>query len=144
VNDSQNVAMRLPIFTQTAPNNVVCVDGVADLEVNEIYAFFYRRHFCSGGDGRIFGGVTSDHQGLVGADCYLPINPRWSVQTGFLYVAPGDTNPNISPGFAQESWNVGISLVWTPCARDVCSPNYCRPLFRVADNGSFITRLIRQ
>ena len=144
VHDSQNLPMCLPIFPSTPPTNVVCANGVADLVVNDMYAFFYRRHFVSGGDGRIFGGFTGNHQGIVGADFYLPINPRWSLQAGFLYAAPGDTNTNTSPGFTQESWNVGLSLVWTPCARDVCGPNYCRPLFRVADNGSFLTRLIRR
>jgi hypothetical protein len=39
--------------------------------------------------------------------------------------------------------NVGVSLVWTPCPRPACGPNYSRPLFNVADNGSFLTRLLR-
>ena len=39
--------------------------------------------------------------------------------------------------------NVGISLVWTPCPRSAGCQNYNRPLFNVADNGSFLTRLLR-
>ena len=44
------------------------------------------------------------------------------------------------PRFSRESWNVGISLVWTPCGRNNICTNYSRPLFNVADNGTFITR----
>lgn len=140
VNDSQFFTVQTPVVASATSIRLDTID--AALEVNDIYAFFYRRHFVSGGDGRIFGGFTSNSQGLVGADFDLPINPRWSLQAGFLYAVPGDPNPSTGPGFAQESWNVGLSLVWTPCARDACGPNYCRPLFRVADNGSFLTRLI--
>jgi hypothetical protein len=44
-------------------------------------------------------------------------------------------------GFLDESWNVSLGLVWTPFARPgSCCPNYCRPLFNVANNGTFVTR----
>jgi len=142
MNDAEDLTMRLPVFT-ASQGSIVCITGQADLEVNDIYAFFYRRHFARGGDGRLFGGFTGEGQGLVGGDIELPINPRWSLQSNFLYVTSGDDTA-VDPGFTRESWNVGISLVFTPCLRDPCGPNYCRPLFRVADNGSFITRLIRR
>jgi hypothetical protein len=32
-------------------------------------------------------------------------------------------------------------LVWTPFAPIGCGPNYARPLFAPADNGTFVTRL---
>lgn len=44
----------------------------------------------------------------------------------------------------RESWNVGVSVVWTPCGRSSkCGQDYSRPLFNVADNGTFLTRLLR-
>ena len=90
----------------------------------------------------MFGGFTSSQQGLVGGDIQLPINPNWSLRSNFIYVAPDGNGTTANPGFEQETWNVGISLVWTPCARPACGPNYSRPLFNVADNGSFVTRLV--
>jgi hypothetical protein len=67
------------------------------------------------------------------------LNPCWSLAADFLYVVPSDDS-NLA-GFAEETWNVSIGLVWTPCAKAGCGPNYCRPLFDVANNGTFATRL---
>jgi hypothetical protein len=109
--------------------------------VNEIYAFFFRRQFACGGQGRVFGGCTSNSQGLVGGDALLPLNPCWSLRSGFIFAAADGNDTNVDPGFGGESWNVSVSLVWTPFGRGGSVPNYCRPLFNVADNGSFLTRL---
>jgi hypothetical protein len=111
----------------------------SSVEVNDLFAFYYRRQFACGGEGRLYGGFTSNHQGLVGGDARVPLNPCWSLAANFLYVVPSEeTN---FPPFAEETWNVSIGLVWTPCARPDCGPSYCRPLFNVANNGSFATRL---
>ena len=142
VNDADNLILRQPFFPNGVGNGVSVVTGRGTIEVNDMFAFFYRRQFACGGQGRVFGGFTNNDQGLVGADFNVPINPCWGLRAGFLYVTPSDHQTESSPNFVQESWNVGISLVWTPCARQPCTPNYCRPLFNVADNGSFITRLI--
>src|SRR5262245_53286563 len=131
VNDATNVTTLPPI--DQVPQGVR-----GTLAVTDLYAFFFRRQFCSGGEGRVYGGFTSNQQGLVGGDIQLPINPNWSMRSSFLYLPPESGGP----GFLRESWNVGISLVWTPCGRPACGPNYCRPLFNVADNGSFATRLV--
>jgi len=139
VNDADNLLVRQPIQGDSA---IVFQNARATIEVNELYAFFYRRQFACGGEGRVFGGFSGNNQGLVGADVLAPLNPCWSLRAGFLYVTPDGHQDQSRPDFAEESWNVGISLVWTPCPRQPCVPNYCRPLFNVADNGSFLTRLI--
>jgi hypothetical protein len=109
------------------------------VEVNNLYAFYYRRQFACGGEGRLFGGFTNNQQGLFGGDARLPMNPCWSLAADFLYVVP--SNESNLRGFAEETWNVSIGVVWTPCAKTGCGPNYCRPLFDVANNGTFATRL---
>jgi len=139
VNDANNLVVRQPVF---ADNTVRFVSSPATLAVNDIYAFFFRRQFASGGQGRLFGGFTGQGQGLVGGDATLPLNPHWSLRTNFIYAAPGGNDTTTDPRFARESWNVSISLVWTPCARPACGQNYVRPLFNVADNGTFLTRLL--
>jgi hypothetical protein len=143
VNDANNLIVRQPVFDGVG-NNVRFASSPATLAVNDIYAFFFRRQFASGGQGRLFGGFTGEGQGLVGGDATLPLNPHWSLRSNFIYAAPGGSDTAADPRFARESWNVGISLVWTPCARPACGQNYCRPLFNVADNGSFLTRLLPQ
>jgi hypothetical protein len=111
------------------------------VEVNDLFAFYYRRQFACGGEGRLFGGFTNNHQGLFGGDARLPLNPWWSLAADFVYIVPTDDSP--LPGFVEETWNVSIGLVWTPFAKPGCCPNYCRPLFDVANNGTFATRLRR-
>lgn len=140
-NDANNVPLRQPVLRQ---DEITFQTGQVSVEVNNLYAFFYRRQFACGGEGRLFGGWTSNQQGLIGGDVQLPINPCWGLRAGFLYVKPDDEDQAQTPGFAEESWNVGISLVWTPCKRSTCGPNYCRPLFTVADNGSLVTRVVGQ
>jgi hypothetical protein len=138
LNDSENLAMRQPV---DAGASLRVIDTTTTLEVNDIYAFFFRRQFACGGQGRLFGGFTSNSQGLVGGDAMLPLNPCWSLRSSFIFAAADGNDTTVDPGFGGESWNVSISLVWTPFARGGNGPNYCRPLFNVADNGSFLTRL---
>jgi hypothetical protein len=141
VNDSDNLVVRQPVFGDGEATTRF-VDTNATIEVNDMYALFFRRQFACGGFGRMFAGFTGEGQGLIGGDAQVPLNPRWSLRTNFLYAEPGDSGGPNDPRFVRESWNVGISLVWTPCPRPACGPNYCRPLFNVADNGTFITRLL--
>jgi hypothetical protein len=56
-------------------------------------------------------------------------------------VTPGSDDSPSDPRFTRESWNVGVSLVWTPFGGCKRGTNYYRPLFNVADNGTFVTRL---
>lgn len=142
VNDADNLVFRQPQLN--SDNGVSIVTSGATIEVNDLYAFFYRRQLACGGEGRVFAGFSANDQGLLGADMQLPISPNWSARAGFLYVTPDGSQTSDRPDYVEESWNVGISLVWTPCPRQPCQPNYCRPLFNVADNGSFATRLISQ
>ena len=105
-------------------------------EATDMYAFFYRLRFAErGGEGRWFGGFTGDGDGLVGADIWLPINNNWSFQADYTYLLPKDT-PGVA-GNQNECWNVSFNMVWTP---GFCSDPYNRPLFNVANNGSFIAK----
>ncbi len=103
-------------------------------ETVDQYAAFYRWNFGNGYESRLWGGATGDSEGLFGGDFYAPLSNRWSLQTGFNYlitdVADGLT------GVSQESWNIGINLVWhlgNTAKRGSRSPY--RPMFAVADNG---------
>jgi hypothetical protein len=140
VNDSENLSVRRPVFSGTG-NAVSFVDGTGTLEVNDLYAFFFRRQFACGGQGRLYGGFTSNSQGLFGGDAQFPLNPCWSLRSNFIYVTPGSDDSPSDPRFTRESWNIGISLVWTPFAGRRGKGDYYRPLFNVADNGTFVTRL---
>jgi hypothetical protein len=136
--DDDVAPLNTPVISSSGDSIALQVRDTA-VEVNDLFAFYYRRQFACGGEGRLFGGFTNHHQGLVGGDVRLPINDCWSLAADFLYVVPSDDDE--LPGFTEETWNVAVGVVWTPCAKPGCGPNYCRPLFDVANNGTFATRL---
>lgn len=114
--------------TNEATSNNVTYEAV------DQYCGFYRWNFKDGYQARIWGGGSGDGEGVLGADFYAPLNDRWSVQTGFNYLIPKeDPGP---AGVNQESWNLGINLVWHlgRTARKGCRSPF-RPLLPVADNG---------
>ncbi|MCH7753185.1 MAG: hypothetical protein IH898_13665 [Planctomycetes bacterium] len=112
--------------------NTIDVLGVL-YETIDQYALFYRCNFGKSSNGRFWVGLTDD-DGIFGAEFNTPINDRWSVQSGFNYLFT-DKNAGLS-GVSQESWNIGINLVWHlgRTAR-TCYRSPYRPLFSVADNG---------
>jgi Family of unknown function (DUF6666) len=107
------------------------------MQATNQYLLFYRMHGCRGGEGRVFGGVDDDSDGIVGADFLLPMQGCWSLQSEFTYLIPDESSGVV--GSQQEAWNLAINLVWhwKGHARE-CHSNPYRPLFNVADNGSFI------
>ncbi|MBC8356857.1 MAG: hypothetical protein H8E66_33205 [Planctomycetes bacterium] len=109
-------------------------------EPTNLYAFFYRHHFdgLEGANSRLYAGWTGDSDGLIGADLHLPLSCDWALQGGFAYLVPEQATGTVGRGHAEESWNVAMSLVWYPGARSAYGNDYYRPLFNVADNGSFM------
>ena len=99
------------------------------------YQLFYRWHFVECGEARLWAGMTNHNDGLFGGEFLLPIDDRWSFQGGFNYLIPEqDALPDSA---IQESWNIGINLVWH-FGCDGCSSHSSpfRPLFNVVDNGT--------
>jgi hypothetical protein len=108
--------------------------GARTYDVIDQYFFFWRHRLACRGDIRFGGGFTSNSGGLVGADFNVPIAKSWAIEGGFDYLISGGRTDSIS----NETWNIGINLVWYPggTARCACLPY--RPLLGVADNGSFM------
>jgi hypothetical protein len=121
-------------------NNDAQRTTIEEYEPTDLVAFFYRRRFdaVGGGYGRAYGGFTGNGGGLVGADFDLPLTENWALRTNFNYLIPKDGNNRVA--YLDESWNVGLSVVWYPGRRKAVGNDYFRPLFDVADNGVFIPR----
>jgi len=116
------------------------VDGVVVTETwrtVETYSFFYRHTFdaCSGTNARLIGGWGGDGETLLGADFWTPLNDRWAIDGGFAYLLPD------ADGVINESWNVGMNLVWYPSGLGHHRGRYHRPLFNVANNGSMMMQV---
>jgi hypothetical protein len=131
--------------TQSQTKEATIISGAAVTTQTEIweatdrYAFFYRRHFEGhpGAEARCFAGWSGEGDGYIGADAHIPVGTNLGLRTGFAYLIPTEASGPTDSGHIEESWNLGISVVWYPGCRDFCD-NYFRPLFEVADNGSFM------
>ena len=105
----------------------------------QLNAFFYRRRMSlvPGGQLSLYAGFSGDADGLVGTKAYLPLTGALALQTDFIYLTPEQSTA--SGGTLNESWNLGLSLVWRLGNDSQCvNPSYYRPMFEVADNGTFM------
>ena len=120
-------------FWSAASTNSSMSGGVTYETVNQ-YAAFYRRNFGNSCEARFWGGGTDDSEAIVGAEFSAPLSDRWSVRSAFNYLITD--NANGPAAVQEESWNIGISMVWHlgRNARSGCRSPF-RPLFSVADNG---------
>lgn len=105
------------------------------------YRFFYRHHLYEGQGAKIEGslGWTEQRNGLLAAMIEAPLTPELWIQSSFTYAVPSDS---ITVADHQsELWNAGLMLVWTPSVHCRSARDYYRPLFQVADPGSFLVGL---
>jgi hypothetical protein len=101
------------------------------------YVLFYRLHGKRGGEGRFYAGVTEDSDAILGSDMLLPVHDRWSVETGFTYLAPDEEDGE--DGATEEAWHLHLGVVWHWGATARTShDNPYRPLFNLANNGYLI------
>ncbi|MCO6458010.1 MAG: hypothetical protein J5I93_22120 [Pirellulaceae bacterium] len=121
----------------TGINNQMQVSS--SVEPTDLFAFFYRRQLArTGGEGRFFAGFSGESDGLLGMDLRVPLSDRCTIQGGFTYLVPEQRADRLD--HQDESWNVGMNLVWHLGPPSVCQWKYYRPLLKVADNGSFLIK----
>jgi len=82
-----------------------------------------------------FAGGTDQGDGLLGGLLTSSFRNRFAVQGGVTYLIPNESNR--AGGFANESWNISMGIVFRPGGRNGAG-RYCRPMFDVADNGTFL------
>ena len=108
------------------------------LEPTDVFAFYYRRYFEGGGDGRIWLGCSGRGDGILGGEIRVPMGKSWELENRFNYLIPKQGGGTTAT--SQESWGVTIDLVWY-----VGHPARCeryhpyRPMLNVADNTLFMT-----
>ncbi len=109
-------------------------------ETTDQYNLFLRRTTRTGNEMRVWGGVTGDSDGIVGADFRVPFNDQFAIAGVFNYLIPEEGAGPI--GAQQEAWGLGVNLVWYPgrTARRASSSPW-RPLFQVANNATMIPAL---
>lgn len=110
------------------------VNGARTVQASDQYRAFYRYNFGPTGQWTSYVGGTDNNHVLFGSDMDVPLTGGLSMKVGSTYFAP--TGDSTVPKYQSEGWNVGISMVYRPGCRTPSS-RYVRPMFNVADNGSF-------
>ena len=110
-------------------------------EPTDLFAFFYRYQFgdCRDGEARLFAGWSGTGDGYIGFDTLFPLSGAISLEANVAYLIPEEgKGQGFNAAHTQESWNIGLGVVWYPGRRFIGRDHYYRPLFRVADNGNFM------
>lgn len=109
--------------------------STVSFEPTDQHRIFYRKTTAGGGQYFAFAGTTSNRDGLLGAGISTAPRKGIAFQAGTAYLIP---NEGMTAGRNEnESWNLSLGLVYRPGGRQA-SGRYCRPLFDVADNGTFM------
>ena len=108
--------------------------GSETLEASNQYRAFYRRLFGSTGEWTTYIGGTDDDHFILGSDIDVPLRSCFSMQVSSTYFSPDNESGIVD--HQAEGWNLGISMVYRPGAHHPAN-RYRRPMFDVADNGSF-------
>ncbi len=80
-------------------------------------------------------GWTDNDDGILGSTLSLPLRRNLVLSTGATYLIPNEGANN--GGYEEEGWNIALGLIYRPGGPKGCG-RYCRPMFDVADNGSFM------
>ena len=107
------------------------------------YRIYYRHVAPWGGWAEGFIGWAESDQTVIGLDVNLPVSDKVAFQSGFTAYLDDDgvvpENSNFQGGLLNEGYNLYAGISIQPRGRRRYK-SYDRPLFQVADNGSFIIR----
>lgn len=112
------------------------VNDEVGVEAIDQYRGFYRRTIGTSGSWTVFLGGTDREHVLFGSEMEIPLQAKWSLAVGSTYFSPGSDSD--LDGNEAEAWNVSLGVVFRP-GMGHPSNRYRRPMFNVADNGSFLT-----
>ncbi len=88
-------------------------------------------------------GMTENGDTVLSAQAELPLNDRLAFQGGVSTLIPAEGRSQ--NGYKHESWDISAGVVFYFRGGACSKPsNLCRPIFAVADNGSFFNRLVRK
>ncbi|QDT10322.1 DUF6666 family protein [Planctomycetes bacterium K23_9] len=103
--------------------------------LNQVRAF-YRRELACNGDWSVFVGGTDGDNTVMGCSVNQPLGAKVLFNAGATYVNP---NEDEGQSFHDEAWNLSMGFTFRPGGVNSCN-RYGRPMFDVADNGTFIVQ----
>lgn len=113
----------------------IITTGTASFEPTNQHRLFLRGNTARGATYMAFAGGTDQGDGLLGGLLTSNFRNRFAVQGGVTYLIPNESNR--AGGFENESWNLSMGIVFRPGGKNGAG-RYCRPMFDVADNGTFL------
>lgn len=105
------------------------------------YTMFIRKRFLEGAEATFFGGATEWGEGLAGAAVEAPLSDCLALRGSATYVFPKERG--LHEKTREESWNISVGLAWNLGGNAHMGADSQRPLFDVADNGSFLQNFLR-
>ncbi|MEN6557356.1 MAG: DUF6666 family protein [Thermoguttaceae bacterium] len=111
------------------------------LESTDMFTMYVGQKFENGGHGRVFGGATSNGDGLVGGNLWLPLGRGLALENRLTYLIPNGkiTGQRDTVSQEREGWGLTMQLVWYPGQSAKCQPeNPYRPMLGTADNSTFM------
>ena len=111
------------------------------VDVQDYYLLFVRKHLDSGGQVEFRCGATEQGDLILGAIGEAAISDRLAVNGGFTVLAPSEGQS--IRGNERESWSMSLGVVlYFRGGAMSRQANLHRPMFDVAGNNSFFTRII--
>ena len=87
----------------------------------------------------MWGGVTGNSDGIIGADLLVPLGRSWALENRFAMLIPGGRLDNNTQ--TTEAFSLSVNLVWYPGRLSRCQTDeQFRPMFPVADNTYFMVQ----
>jgi len=113
------------------------------VDVRDHYLLFVRKPLACGGQAEIRGGASERGEVIMGALGEVAINDRLAVNGGLTMLFP--TGGQSYTGNLRESWSMSMGVVLYFRGGASCrQTNAYRPMFDVAGNNSFFTKVVRK
>ena len=115
--------------------------GGRTVDVRDHYLLFVRKPFACGGQAEIRGGASERGEVIMGVLGEVAINDRLAVNGGITMLYP--TGGQSQTGNLQENWCMTMGVVLYFRGGATCrQTNSYRPMFDVAGNNSFFTKVV--
>ena len=112
------------------------------VDVHDYYLLFVRKHLHNGGQVELRGGFTAHGDFMMNALGEVAISDRLAVNGGLSWLTPVGNHPNIHGNY-RESWSMSMGVVvYFRGGAVFRQMNAHRPMFDVAGNNSFFTRMM--
>ncbi|MDR0391038.1 MAG: hypothetical protein LBH59_03955 [Planctomycetaceae bacterium] len=111
-----------------------------EIKPQQYYSLFMRKYFAVGNLAEFRVGATQYGSAFMAASGEFPISDRVALNGSFSTMLPGGKS-----GWNRETWDLSVGIVIYfrgGAMTKTCNEN--RPMFDVAQNGSFLTRILRK